>query len=99
MKATALLILAILIMATTATAGEGEKSVNYELKSWPEWRLRGVNINVDSSPIQREDLRNLAEDWGANHVRIQIFTAGVPLDFGEPGKSASEYFKQKIFKP
>ncbi len=97
MKITALLSLALMLLMTTAIAGEREeKSVDYELKSWPEWRLRGVNINVDSSPIQREDLRYLAENWGANHVRIQIFTAGVPLDFGEPGKSASEYFKQKL---
>ena len=70
--------------------------MDYELKSWPEWILRGVNINIDKAPVNREDLRHLAQDWGANHVRVQIFTAGVPLNFGEPGESASEYFKQKI---
>ena len=71
--------------------------MNYELKSWPEGIQYGVNINIDHGHAkQREDIRHLAQDWGANHVRIQIFTAGVQPKFGEPGESASEYFKQKI---
>ncbi len=71
--------------------------VEYELKSWPEWTLRGVNVNIDHGRArQREDFQHLAEDWKANHVRIQIFTGGVPLKFGEPGESALEYFQQKV---
>ena len=29
-------------------------------------------------------------------MRIQVFTAGVPLEFGESGKSAVGYFKEKV---
>jgi len=71
-------------------------TMNYKLKSWPGHILRGVNINIDQSSIKREDLQHLAQDWGANHVRVQIFTAGVPLSFGESEGSAAEYFKHKI---
>jgi endoglucanase len=92
-----LLVIALLAPPTTIAAEKEEGSVNYELKSWPEWTLRGVNINIDRGHTkQREDFRHLAQDWGANHVRVQIFTAGVPSSFGEPGESASEYFKQKV---
>jgi len=55
--------------------------MRYELKSWPAYTLRGVNINIDQGQAkQREDIQNLAQNWKANHVRIQIFTAGVPVD-------------------
>ncbi|MBN2308332.1 MAG: cellulase family glycosylhydrolase [Candidatus Hydrogenedentes bacterium] len=77
-------------------AGAAEKAVAYDLKSWPTGRLRGVNMNLDSCSITREDVRHLAEDWGANHVRLQIFTHGIPLEFGEPGKSAAAYLEQKV---
>jgi aryl-phospho-beta-D-glucosidase BglC (GH1 family) len=71
--------------------------MRYELKSWPAYTLRGVNINIDQGQAkQREDIQNLVQNWKANHVRIQIFTAGVPADFGELDKSALEYFKQKV---
>ena len=84
------------IMPAIAVERE-EGTVDYELKSWPEYILRGVNINIDRGHTkQREDFRYLAQDWGANHVRVQIFTGGVPTKFGEPGESALEYFKQKV---
>ena len=71
--------------------------MRYELKSWPAYTLRGVNINIDQGQAkQREDIQNLVQNWKANHVRIQIFTTGVPVDFGELDKSSLEYFKQKV---
>lgn len=69
----------------------------YDLKSWPRWILSGVNINIDQGQTrQREDFQHLAQDWGANHVRVQIFTAGVPIEFGEIEGAASDYLKRKV---
>ena len=92
-----LLVLFVPNIAIGIITEKGDAIVNYDLKSWTEYRLRGVNINIDHGRgKQREDLQILAQDWGANHVRIQIFTAGVPLEFGEIDGAVSEYLKQKV---
>ncbi len=89
------ILLMLFAMATVAEEMEGHM-VTYTLKSWPEHRLRGVNINIDHSPVMREDLQHLAEDWGANHVRVQIFTAGVPSEFGKTPGAVLDYLEQKL---
>ncbi|MCC6446291.1 MAG: hypothetical protein IT210_22910, partial [Armatimonadetes bacterium] len=56
--------------------------VRYNLLTWPKYRLRGVNVNLDQSPPTRADLEHLAKVWKANHVRLQIFYGGVPEGAG-----------------
>jgi len=98
MIVTLTLCLALLIApGITEAASDKEVAVTYELKSWPQSIQRGVNVNIDHGRAnQRDDFRHLAQDWGANHVRVQIFTAGVPLEFGEPGESSLQYFREKV---
>jgi len=86
----------VLCLIALYTLAGGEQKVRYRLITWPKHRLRGVNINLDHNPPTRADLEHLAKDWKANHVRLQIFTAGVPEEAGEPEKPMPDYFPKKV---
>jgi aryl-phospho-beta-D-glucosidase BglC (GH1 family) len=94
---TSIYLFIALFATVTDALGKGDAILGYDLKSWPEYILRGVNINIDRGQAkEREDFKILARDWGANHVRIQMFTAGVPLEFGTKEGSVFEYLKHKV---
>ncbi len=71
--------------------------IEQNLLSWPDYRLRGVTMSANARHTE-EDIKQL-EEWGVNHIRLQLFDDGMDPLLGTNERPFDKEYMVTIVDP